>query len=192
MKYIYVFIGFLFISCAYSSERGIDDIINQSYIETENDKIPSFKNNDFEVYFEKNGFVKNEEGLNNESLSAFYVIDGKQSLLFHQGEFNPYGQSALVLTCKSEDKTVLFVQTKFSNSCNIYPWYIQFAPYIYEYMNGNFERDKIKENKYFYGDNYLNRLIIDDVPPKVNYPYYNEKRVYKRLFETKVCNDFDD
>ncbi|MCG6267890.1 hypothetical protein K6U47_09785, partial [Vibrio furnissii] len=106
MKYIYVFIGFLFISCAYSSERGIDDIINQSYIETENDKIPSFKNNDFEVYFEKNGFVKNEEGLNNESLSAFYVIDGKQSLLFHQGEFNPYGQSALVLTCKSEDKTV--------------------------------------------------------------------------------------
>ncbi|GAB1041549.1 MAG: hypothetical protein SLagBPW_42590 [Shewanella algae] len=192
MKYIYVFIGFLFIGCAYSSERGVDDIISQSYIETKNDKIPSFKNNDFEIYFEKNGFVKNEEGLNNESLSAFYVIDGKQSLLFHQGEFNPYGQSALVLTCKSDDKTVLFVQTKFSSSSNIYPWYIQFNSYIYEYMNEKFERDKIKENKYFYGDDYFNRLIIDDVPPKVNYHYYDKESVYKRLFETKVCNDFDD
>lgn len=192
MKYIYVFIGFLFIGCAYSTERGVDDIISQSYIETKNDKIPSFKNNYFEIYFEKNGFVKNEEGLNNESLSAFYVIDGKQSLLFHQGEFNPYGQSALVLTCKSDDKTVLFVQTKFSSSSNIYPWYIQFNSYIYEYMNGKFERDKIKGNKYFYGDDYFNRLIIDDVPPKVNYPYYDEIRVYKRLFETKVCNDSDD
>ncbi|MCG6259295.1 hypothetical protein [Vibrio furnissii] len=136
----------------------MNEIVNISYVDTENNKIQPFKHNDFEIYFEKNGFIKNEEGLNNESLSVFYVIDGKQSLLFRQEEFNPYGQSALVLTCKSGDKTILFVQTRFSSSSNIYPWYIQFTPYIYEYMNGKFERDEIKENKSLYGEQLFQSL----------------------------------
>ncbi|EKO3465489.1 hypothetical protein ACE34P_001674 [Vibrio fluvialis] len=193
MRYLLLFMSFFSpLVFSQSSEKSVHSLIQSSYLETENEKISSFKHNDFEISFEKNSFIKNEEGLNNESLSVFYVIDGNQSLLFRQEEFNPYGQSALVLTCKSDDKTVLFVQTRFSSSSNIYPWYIQFTPYIYKYMNGKFERDEIKENKYFYGDDYFNRLIIDDEPPKVNYPYYDEKRVYKRLFETQVCNDFDD
>lgn len=65
MRNICFFIGFLFIDGSYSLGQGVNEIVNISYVDTENNKIQPFKHNDFEIYFEKNGFIKNEEGLNN-------------------------------------------------------------------------------------------------------------------------------
>jgi tetratricopeptide (TPR) repeat protein len=192
-------VTFLFVNYMNAELITKEQLLEESYNETQSSKIENFKTKDFELNFEKYGLWinKNEEEdsnghlfLNTQSLKVYFILNNNKTLLFQEDVFKPYGQNVIILVCKqSSFKTILFIQSQFGDSSNIYPWFISFNPHIYEINKGVIINNSEIVNKYFYGMEYIKRKIIDDSEYSQNfYPYYNEQRIIARLYETGTCD----
>jgi hypothetical protein len=154
-------VTFLFVNYMNAELITKEQLLEESYNETQSSKIENFKTKDFELNFEKYGLWinKNEEEdsnghlfLNTQSLKVYFILNNNKTLLFQEDVFKPYGQNVIILVCKqSSFKTILFIQSQFGDSSNIYPWFISFNPHIYEINKGVIINNSEIVNKYFYG-----------------------------------------
>ncbi|QKF66709.1 tetratricopeptide repeat protein [Arcobacter venerupis] len=198
MKKIFIILSLITKIIINANELNISLLIDNSYLKTEKKLLPSYTTKDLEISFEKNNLWINTDGeedikgrilLNTQSLSTFITINKKKELLFKQNEFNPYGQKVITLTCNIERKVLVFVQTQFGSNSSVNPWFIHFEPYVYEIDNGIVTKNLEIVNKYFYGNEYFQRDIVDDPDSnQFSYPYFNEEKILNRLYETGTCD----
>ncbi|MDY0122362.1 MAG: SH3 domain-containing protein [Sulfurimonas sp.] len=189
----------------YGYSEEIESIIDASFIDTGSKKIPNYQQKSnkgtLKIIFKKGDVITYEENslgrveFSKQNIKGSLEVGKKMiaKTITHANFFDEtltiYGQQLNIVSCINEkNDIILAVVLNYMDSSRTYPQYIRYKAQIYIIHNDSYKAIAEKDNVLSL-ENYWNNIIVDSPDSNKNpYPYYNEAKILKRLYETGTCD----